>query len=140
MSALQTDIISRLRPRTVGEIIDGAFRLYRRNFRSFLLIVAVVYLPVQLLSFGADVFLLGRYGGSGTLLKTLAAGSVLSQFTTFKNYIEEYLTYFAQWSLTIVIVNAMLDYPVSIGEAYSEVKRRLGAVVGLIGLQIIIAL
>jgi hypothetical protein len=28
MSALQTDVISALRPRTVAEIIDGAFRLY----------------------------------------------------------------------------------------------------------------
>jgi len=28
MSALQTDVISTLRPRTVGEIIDGAFRLH----------------------------------------------------------------------------------------------------------------
>jgi hypothetical protein len=61
MSTLQTDIITRLRPRTVGEIIDGAFRLYRRNFRIFLLIVAVVCLPVRLLSYSVDVFLLGRY-------------------------------------------------------------------------------
>jgi hypothetical protein len=140
MSALQTDIISRLRPRTVGEIVDGAFRLYRRNFRSFLLIVAVVYLPVRLLSFGTDVFLLGKYGGPGILSRSLAAGNALNQISTFKTYFEDYLTYFAQWALTVVIVNVILDYPVSIGEAYGEVKRRLGSVVGLIGLQIIIAL
>src|SRR5947208_1014486 len=34
MSSLQTDVIATLRQRTVGEIIDAVFRLYRRNIHS----------------------------------------------------------------------------------------------------------
>lgn len=142
MSALQTDIISRLRPRTVGEIIDGAFRLYRRNFRVFLLIVAVVYLPVRLLSYGADVFLLGRYTPpdfSASLSGSLAASTVVSQIDTLKTYFETFLSYFGQWALTLAVTAAILDRPISFGEAYREVGRRFWAVVGLIGLQALIA-
>src|SRR3954470_15094205 len=52
-------IISRLRPRDVAGIIDQSFRLYRKHFLTFLAIVAVVYLPVQLLIQALTVFLLG---------------------------------------------------------------------------------
>jgi glycerophosphoryl diester phosphodiesterase family protein len=143
MSALQTDIITRLRPRTVGEIIDGAFRLYRRNFRTFLLIVAVVYLPVRLLSYGADVFLLGRYTPpdfSTSLSGSLVASNLVSQIDTLKTYLETFLDYFAQWALTLAVTAAVLDRTISFGEAYSEVRRRFWAVVGLMGLQALIAL
>jgi hypothetical protein len=142
MSAPQTDIISRLRPRTVGEIIDGAFRLYRRNFRTFLLIVAVVYLPVRLLSFGADLFLLGRYNQpdfSTSLTGSLAASNVVTQVDTLKTYLETFLDYFAQWALTMAVTAVILDRPISFGEAYREVGRRFWSVVGLIGLQSMIA-
>jgi hypothetical protein len=142
MVASTPDILTRLRPRTVGEIIDGAFRLYRRNFRTFFLIAAVVYLPVQIISFGIDIWL-GRYtpldfsttSGSGTL----AARSVVSQFDSLKTYLETFLGYFAQWALTVAIADVILDSRVTFGYAYGEVRRRLGAVLGLIGLQTLIA-
>src|SRR4028118_2219303 len=41
-------IISRLRPRSVPEIIDQAFRLYRRYFLTFLAITAVVFVPANM--------------------------------------------------------------------------------------------
>jgi hypothetical protein len=39
-----------LRPRTVGEVLDGAIKLYVRNARTLIGIVAVVSVPLQLLS------------------------------------------------------------------------------------------
>jgi hypothetical protein len=143
MSSSQTDIISHLRPRTVGEIIDGAFRLYRRNFRTFLLIVAVVYLPVMLLSYAVDIFLLGRYAQrdlSGSLSASLAASNITTQIDSLKTYLETFLAYFAQWALTVAVANAILGTPISFGDAYGEVRRRFWTVVGLIGLQSLIAI
>src|SRR5215218_4750133 len=54
-------IISRLRPRTVVEVLDHAFRLYRRHFLTFLAIIAVVHVPLQLLMQGANIWLLAGY-------------------------------------------------------------------------------
>ncbi|MEO8288221.1 MAG: glycerophosphoryl diester phosphodiesterase membrane domain-containing protein [Chloroflexota bacterium] len=143
MAASPVGIVSKLRPRTVGEIIDGAFRIYRRNFRTFLLIVAVVYLPVQILSYAVNVFFLGNYtasGFSGSFSGSIAASNVTSQVTTVKTYLEQFLQYFAQWALTVAVAGAVFGYRVSFGEAYAEVKRRFWAVLGLIGLQTLIAL
>src|SRR5438046_10707460 len=52
-------IISRLRPRSVGEILDQAFRLYRRHFLTFIAIIAVVHVPLQLAMQLATAFLVG---------------------------------------------------------------------------------
>jgi len=39
-----------LRPRTVGEVLDGAIKLYVRNARTLIGIVAVVSVPLQIIS------------------------------------------------------------------------------------------
>src|SRR5690349_9928321 len=52
-------IISRLRPRSVGEILDQAFRLYRRYFLIFIGIIAIVVVPLQLAQQIIAVFLVG---------------------------------------------------------------------------------
>src|SRR3954468_12031293 len=137
MTTAQPDILSRFRPRTVAEVIDGAFRLYRRNFRTFFAIIAVVYLPVRLLSFAIDVAL-GRYTApdfSSTITGGLAASTVLSQIDSVKTYLETFLTYFGQWALTVAIADTLIDEPATFRVAYGEVRRRFGAVMGLIGLQ-----
>ncbi len=54
-------IISRLRPRSVGEILDQAFRLYRRHFLTFIAIIAVVHVPLQLALQLATAFLVGGF-------------------------------------------------------------------------------
>src|SRR5687767_5870740 len=36
----------RLKPMTSTEILDGAFRLYRNNFATFLGILAIAYVPI----------------------------------------------------------------------------------------------
>lgn len=139
-------IISRLRPRSMGEMLDGAFRLYRRHFLTFLLIVAVVYVPVLLLSYLADVWLgiyqpLDLSGSiSGNTSSQLAARNFASQASTIKNYLETFFTYFGQWALMVAVANAILDKPVTFAGAYRELGRRLGAAFGLVGLQALILL
>ena len=39
-----------LHPMTHGDILDGAFKLFKANARTVLLIVAVIYLPLQVIS------------------------------------------------------------------------------------------
>lgn len=39
-----------LHPMSVGDVLDGAFKLLKANFRALLLVVAVVVVPVQLVS------------------------------------------------------------------------------------------
>src|SRR5712692_1831635 len=40
-----------LRPLGIGELLDQAIRLYRRNFLNFIGIIAVVQIPIGLLQF-----------------------------------------------------------------------------------------
>lgn len=47
-------IISRLRQRSIGEIIDRAFHLYRSHFLTFLAIPVVAYVPVHIASQAID--------------------------------------------------------------------------------------
>lgn len=42
-------------PRDTGEVLDDAWRLYRRHWRTLILIAAVVVVPVQLIVFGAGL-------------------------------------------------------------------------------------
>jgi hypothetical protein len=43
-------VIPELRPRSVGEVLDAAVRLYRARFRALLTVSAVVLIPVSLLT------------------------------------------------------------------------------------------
>src|SRR5690349_14823208 len=58
-------IISRLRPRDMMGILDQSFRLYRRNFLTFLAIVAIVFVPIEILSQTLNI--LSQSGSRGLL-------------------------------------------------------------------------
>jgi len=51
--------IPTLRPLRLAELLDQAFRLYRRNFLVFISIVAVVQIPLTLLSLALSYYTLG---------------------------------------------------------------------------------
>src|SRR5689334_9936669 len=59
-------IISRLRPRDMAGILDQAFRLYRANFLTFLAIVAVVFVPVEIITQALTISLQGSSRGTFT--------------------------------------------------------------------------
>jgi hypothetical protein len=54
---------ARLRPRDRGAILDAAFRLYRKEFFTLLAIVAVIYMPVEVLVQALSLKLLDHPGG-----------------------------------------------------------------------------
>ena len=89
-------VIARLRPRSVGEILDQAFRLYRRHFLTFLAITAVVFVPVNLAVQTASVSLQGS-------TRDLSYGTGYSNYAT-RN--EEVIGLFLQVGLLLLLAVA----------------------------------
>jgi hypothetical protein len=50
---------SRLRPLGIGQLLDQAIRLYRRNFLKFIGIVAVAQIPFIVLQLGTSLLAVG---------------------------------------------------------------------------------
>src|SRR5918911_3069838 len=81
-------IISRLRPRDMMGILDQAFRLYRRHFLTFLAIIAIVHVPIQLLIQALTISLFGSIYGQmdpysrGFAQQPVGPGSINSLFAS----------------------------------------------------------
>lgn len=85
-----------LQPRGIGELLDQAVRLYRRNFFTFIGIIAIVQIPITLLSIlfswltmsstfndaSSEMQMLQMGGGLGGTLITGIAGFVLNGIAT----------------------------------------------------------
>jgi hypothetical protein len=147
-------VIMRLRPRDLGGIIDQAFRLYRRHFWTFIALVAVVYVPLQIVlqlltlalvgptnrrvspfgsDFGDTTF---PYSSTETsMLAVVGSGLALLIFV-----LEILAQLFIQGSVTAAVADSHLDRPVSFSRAYSQAFARAGSLLGYIGLQLLIIL
>ncbi len=145
-------IISRLRPRTVAEVIDQAFRLYRRHFLTFLAIIAVVHVPLQLLIQGANIWLLTGYTdilsepGSGGLSNSQVmnetAGMLVVLYVVVLglSFLYGILQYLSQGALTAAIADAHMDRPISFGRAYGAMFKHIGPLLGFMVLQVLISI
>jgi hypothetical protein len=69
-----------LRPLSVGDILDGAFTLYRRNFASFFLIALIPVVPLILMWIALPFMLTGA---SGADLLTGVAVLISTPYTAF---------------------------------------------------------
>ncbi|MGD0112219.1 MAG: hypothetical protein ABSD48_10160 [Armatimonadota bacterium] len=90
-----------LRPMGLLEIIDQAFRLYRRNFWLFFGIAAFVYVPLGLVQ----------------AVPALAALSVIVLLPAY---------FVASGALTKAVSDRYMGYPVTVGAAYRFVLKRFG--------------
>jgi hypothetical protein len=142
-------IISRLRPRSIGEILDQAFRLYRRHFLTFIAIIAVVHVPLQLALHLATAFLVGGLqndilngdlsSGSFTTSRTndlFTYLGIIEAVTIVLTLIYALLQQLSQAALTTEVANSHLDKPVSFRDGYRQMFSRLGPVLGVIFLQL----
>ena len=111
---------STLRPLGFGEILDGTFSLYRRNFASFYLTALLPYLPLMLLWI-ALVFLVPA-GGS----REVAAGIV--QVVSVPYLLVVGLLVSA--ALTRMAASAYQGEPVSRGAAFRVAARRAFPLLG----------
>lgn len=144
-------IISRLRPRTMGELLDHSFRLYRRHFLTFLAITAVVYIPVQLAVQVATAFLQGEALSVDELtsVNRISQAQLNERFLAIiisaialilLSVLGGLLEYLSQGALTAGIADSHLDRPVSFGRAYAAMRKKIGPLLGAIGLQILAGL
>ncbi len=120
-----------IRPMGLGDILDGALRLYRRNFGQFLGIFAIAYLPAVLLSLVAMYWILGGMLGAETgsaddptsMLPFLGGTIALGMGSVAMYLIAVPL---AQGALIWAVSRRYLGKSISIGEAYRQVLRRFG--------------
>ncbi|HEV7236726.1 MAG TPA: glycerophosphoryl diester phosphodiesterase membrane domain-containing protein [Ktedonobacteraceae bacterium] len=145
-------IISRLRPRTVAEILDQAFRLYRKHFLTFVAIIAVVHVPLQLATQIISALLLGNltsyesnaFSGnfSGNSFSSATTNSLFSYLGVFYAatvvlaLLYGLLLSLSQGALTAEIANSHLDKPVSFSDGYRQMFSRLGSLLGVIFLEL----
>jgi hypothetical protein len=147
-------IISRLRPRTIGEVIDHSFRLYRRHFLTFLAITAIIFVPVQL---GIQAASLWIQGSSQALTDTSDpfTSSDVQSGTTNEIFIGlmiaivallvlavvgGLLLYLSQGALTAAVADSHLDKPVSFGGAYRGMLKHAGPLLGIMALQVLLGI
>lgn len=134
-----TETAFALRPLRLVELLDAAFRLYRRNFWTLVGIMALVQIPIMLLSIGASVFSLQ---GMEDLLNNqfsvqyfLGLGSSL-----IISIISIFLTGFASVAVIRSISSSYLGEKLGVMDSYRQAGHVLGKAIltmflcGLLGL------
>ncbi len=133
----------RLKPRTVTEILDGSFRLYRENFFTFLGIMAVAYVPViVLLVFLMGTVMAGVAGAAATPIDSGDQAAVVQAMTErllpilgfyfFTIFLYMLAIQLATGALTRAVGARYLNEPASIGRAYGHVFRMFFKYLGTI--------
>src|SRR5678815_3008372 len=90
---MENQMLPTLRPLRLGELLDQAIRLYRRNFITFIGIIAMVYVPLMVLQIAS------------TTLMTSSLSSLRSSSP------EEIFTNYAYWGgMLSTLVVAFLQF------------------------------
>ncbi|HYP40670.1 MAG TPA: glycerophosphoryl diester phosphodiesterase membrane domain-containing protein [Chloroflexia bacterium] len=153
-SASIDPIISRLRPRSIGEVIDHAFRLYRRHFLTFLAISAIIFVPVNL---GIQALTIWIQGSAQMMDNTsdpitssdIQSGAANEVFIGLiialvalmvLAVLGGLLMYLSQGALTAAVADSHLDKPVSFGGAYRGMLKHVGPLLGIMVLQVLLVM
>lgn len=124
--------VPRLSPLSAGQILDRAIRLYRRNFFTFVGIIAVVQVPLSLLSLIAS--LLGYQPPAVALEEELYLQQILSSLAqlvlVFVNAV--LVNGLATAALTRAIAEGYFGESLSFVEAYRKIGGKWGRLVGAI--------
>jgi hypothetical protein len=109
-----------LRPLSFGEILDGAFTLYRRNFVTFLLtaLLPIIGIVALLAMFGLSVFAAAASGDAAAIMGAL--GGMFLMFLLMG------LIYLVMWNaLTREASQAYLAQPTSLADGFAAGVRKL---------------
>lgn len=118
----QTDtLLHDLRPRSLGALIDGAFRLYRRQFLTILAVVAVVSVPLQMFT-------------TFTNFDSSSGFSVLAQASSISGI----LVYPAWAAVAVMIVGLLSGNAVGFRGAYKAVFQLWKPLLGLMMLLLLL--
>jgi hypothetical protein len=123
----------------MGQLLDRSIALFRRNFLTFVGIVALVQVPVSLLqllfNLGTQGIGLSGFGGSD-LANTLMAGAAVT--TLLVGLLGSLLLQIGTGALARAIGNEYLGVDISILEAYRQIRGQWRSLIGLIFLGIIL--
>jgi hypothetical protein len=125
---METQIQPVLRPLRLGELLDQAIRLYRRNFITFIGIIAVIYIPLMILQTASTALMTSSmtsfaYAGNPEEIFTNYGywGGLLSTFVlTFIQFI--LVQGIATGALTRAVADNYLGKQTSILDAYRGLK------------------
>src|SRR5512134_1797499 len=63
---MENQSLPALRPLRLGELLDQAIRLYRRNFLTFIGIIALIYVPLMILQTASSALLTSSFDDLAT--------------------------------------------------------------------------
>ena len=127
-----------LHPMSLSDILDGAFKLFKANFRTILTIVAILAVPFQIVGAVLERNLLGGKGFFTLLNDPSAAATARStgggarvQIATYGvTLINLILLPFIAGAIAKVVAASYIGQQLSAGEALRAVRRRFWALLG----------
>ena len=143
---MESQPLPALRPLRLGELLDQAIRLYRRNFVTFIGIIALVYVPLMVLQTASTTLMTGAMG-SAALSSSL--DELFSNYAYWGGVIATLLVAFLQFifvqgiatgALTRAVADNYLGKPVSILDAYRGIGRSWLTLVGALLFIILVAI
>ena len=121
---------------TFLELLDRTFRLYRENFLTIVGLVAIVTIPITLISLALNPTSMALLTNQTSNLRTTGTG--LQSFAGILGLLQVVLIYAP---LTYIASEYLFNHKVSIGEAFSATRKRftkMGCSIILLGIFIFI--
>lgn len=117
-----------LRPMSFGEILEGAFALYRDNFQEFLSIAAVILVPtIIVLAIIAAVIVGAVSQGGGLSAGAIVAGTIVGVVVGLILLAANILV---SGALAVAIGRRFLGLPSTVGQAFQASEGRFLALLG----------
>ena len=119
-----------LRPLSIAEIIDAAFRIYRRNFGRLVAVAAVVYVPLAIVEAILMAVIVGSAShmpAGGQMPTGLVAGAGIGAALVGILAMIGYMLAYA--AMTVAISRTYLGQDITPGEAYQIVMPSLGSLI-----------
>lgn len=122
-----------LHPLTIGQIIDRAARLYRRQFWTYWSILAVVQIPMAILSLVTVYFAFDNFV---TLFEDPTAGLNMNPISTniassLNTLLSLFVLQFANAALCVVVAEGYFGGKMTIGEAFGRLRQRWQSIAGV---------
>jgi len=146
---METQSLPTLRPLRLGELLDQSIRLYRRNFLTFVGIIALVYVPLKVVQIASTTILsslsaITRFNPQEQAISNLYGGLgiiFLAFVVLFLQYI--FVQGTAAGAMARAVANSYLGKSTSILDAYRGIGKSWISLIGallFVGLLIIVAL
>ena len=125
---METQSIPVLRPLRLGELLDQAIRLYRRNFITFIGIIALVYVPLMILQTVATTLMTSSMSG---LAAARTPEEIFTNYAYWGGMLSTLVLTFIQFilvqgiatgALTRAVADNYLGKPTGILDAYRGIR------------------